>query len=143
MKRIWTKGELRIAYYIAKWGYHALNITEEELVDHVIGDTSTTSLRRQSANFRFILGIDGYQLEHVSRAQKNLVDELASQNQQQVRRDITAFIDHRSDEIFDRKVSSHNKVVEKKKEDLNNQLQLDFKNKLAIISRGRNLRPVA
>ena len=46
-KKDWSKEELTIAYYIAKWDLSGIDATMEELALAVIGDTTVTSLDMQ------------------------------------------------------------------------------------------------
>jgi len=63
-KRIWSKQELTIAYYVAKFNLNGLeNISLSELAEDVIKNTTKQSLNMQVANFRYLLDIPGHKLE--------------------------------------------------------------------------------
>lgn len=93
-KRIWNKHELSIAYYVAKWGYYGINTTEDNLVYHIIGDTTVKSFRIQVAKFRFLLGLSAVQ-EYYSPSKnvKDVVKELEDKTVSQVRKIISDYIE--------------------------------------------------
>lgn len=140
-QRIWSKDELIIAYYIARYGYSGLNICEDDLVDYVIGDTTKNSLRMQSANFRYLLGIEGYALSHTSELQREIVEELKNKTTTQVRKIIQAKLEQSSDLISLGIVKKNNHSIEKRKDQLNQQLKLNFEKEFERRSRGRKLIP--
>ena len=141
-KRIWNNEELTIAYYIAKWDLNGLNMTEEDLADYVIGNTSTQSLRMQTANFRHLLGLEGYSLEDASEAQKSVVDLMANKTVTQVRNIIFTYADSVSDQISANKAKKTNSKIDIRKDELNDMLQMNFENQLAMKSMNRRLRRI-
>lgn len=141
-KRIWTKEELTIAYYIAKWDYNGLQISEEDLVDGVIGRTTKPSLKMQIANFRYVLGIEGFKLEHASQAMKDLADELANKTVTQVRNLVVDIIVKSDTDIVKAQSSRSNKAIDKRRESLNKVSEETFQNKMRALGKYRNLTPV-
>lgn len=140
-KRIWSKDELTIAYYIAKWGYAGLRISEYDFAEYIIGNTSIPSLKMQVANFRYLLGIDGFKLEDASKAMKDLTEELSNSTITQVRRMILNYVDSCNEKIEIEKSKSINKQVNKRRDELNEQYDNNFKAKLNMMqSQGRRLR---
>lgn len=139
-KRIWSTNELIIAYYIAKYDYLKLKITEYDFAEHIIGNTSVQSLRMQVANFRYLLGIEGYQLEHSSKLMKTIVDDLAHKTDVEIRRMINDYVStiDTSSQIKTKK--DINKAANKRRDELNAQYEKNFQNKLATLGRYRNLR---
>lgn len=140
-KRFWTREELIIAYYIAKWDYSGLNISEHDFANYVITDTTVASLRMQTACFRQLLGLDGHRLAHCSELMKELVKELENKTISQVRKLIFSYVDLQEDNIKILTIQKENKIVNKKRDQLNTQYQLDFDNKLKSLRRYRNLTP--
>ena len=132
MKHSWTKQDLTVAYYIAKWDLNGLGISKDEIIDNVIGDSTVPSLNMQVANFRYLLGIEGYQLEHASEAMKDLVDELQNKTVTQVRAIVNAYIDKRYQKSRQTNVNKHNRQIEKKREELNEFEQRNHKAKLEV-----------
>jgi hypothetical protein len=141
-KRIWSTEELTIAYYISKWDYSGLNISEEDLVNGVICDTTVASLRMNVANFRNLLNIEGFNLDHTTKAQKQLVEDLKDVTMMQVRQSVLAKISSSFENIKEQKVV---KEINKKSEKLakaNKELQAEFERKLALAQKGRNLKKI-
>lgn len=141
-KRIWNKQELTIAYYIAKWDIGGLKITEQELVDYVIGRTTRPSLKMQVANFRFLLQLDGPQLEDASQAMRSLAEELSNHTVVQVRSIIFNYIDKMEDVILEQKTKGINATINKRRDELNAQLESNFLAQVAQKSIGRRLRKI-
>jgi len=139
-KRIWNTEELTMAYYIAKWDENGLKMSKEDLAEYVITNTSTQSLKMQAANFRFLLGLEGYQLEDASAAQRQLVDELDNLTVTQVRNIIFTYSDSVSDRTEELKRKSANKSVNQKRDDENAKLDEVFQAKVKSLSQFRNLR---
>jgi hypothetical protein len=139
-KRIWNNNELIIAYYVAKWDVNGLKMTEEELAEYVIGNTSAQSLKMQAANFRHLLGIEGYTLEDASQAQRDVVEQLKNSTVTQVRNMIFTYTDSVQEEFDARKASKTNKAVNEKRDQLNAQLQKDFEAQLKMKGMYRRLR---
>lgn len=139
-KRIWNTNELTIAYYIAKWDINGLKMSREDLADFVITNTSVRSLNMQAANFRFLLGLEGYQLEDASQAQRQLVDELDNMTVTQVRNTIFTYADSVSERTEELRVTFANKSVNQKRDEANTQLDAIFQKKVMSMSKFRNLR---
>lgn len=141
-KRIWNNNELIIAYYVAKWDVNGLNMTEDELAEYVIGNTSTQSLRMQAANFKHLLGIEGYTLEDASQAQRDVVEQLKNSTVTQVRNIIFTYTDSVQEEFDARKASKVNKEVNEKRDQLNEKLQKDFEAQLKMKGMYRRLKKI-
>lgn len=141
-KRIWNNNELIIAYYIAKWDVNGLKMTEEELAEFVIGNTSTQSLKMQAANFRHLLGIEGYTLEDASNAQRDVVEQLKNKTVTQVRNIIFTYADSVSEQVATLKATKSNKVVNEKRDELNKLMQKNFENELKMKMMNRRLRKI-
>jgi len=138
-KRIWSEQELTIAYYIARWDYAGLKISEHDMVEFIIGDTTINSLNMQVANFRFLLGIDGYQLSHTSKTMRALVDSLSRKTIVQIRRMVLDYIFSKGEyeSVVGKKVK--NEAASKKERELNRQYQINFEKELARRTMGRSL----
>lgn len=141
-KRIWTKGELTIAYYIAKWNYNGLGADEAHIVDNVIGDTTRASLNMQTANFRYLLGIEGPQLDHTSQLQADIVEEYKNKTVTQMRKVLDNIIEPLSLKIKERKVFTNNSKTKERANALNEQSELNFHNKLKAMRMHRRLKPL-
>ena len=141
-KRIWNKEELTIAYFIAKWGVDPLKMSEDELVEYVIGDTTKNSLKKQVANFRYLLNLDGYKLKDYSKAMSELVDELKNETYTNVKNSIEGYITENQDKISNLLVKSSNKKIDEKKHLLNKDLDDNFNRQLEAKRRFRRLRHV-
>lgn len=128
--RIWSEKELTIAYYIAKWDFNGLGVSEEDVVELIIGETTIPSLKMQIANFRFLLNIEGYQLKDVSKAMKDLADKLKDKTMSQVRKIVLEIIDEQSEIIEKAQISRNNKLANSRRDVLNQQEVLDHENKL-------------
>lgn len=139
-KRIWNTEELTIAYYIAKWDINGLKMSREDLANFVITNTSVRSLNMQAANFRYLLGLEGYQLEDASQAQRQLVDELDNMTVTQVRNNIFTYADSVSDRTEELRVTFENKSVNQKRDEANAQLDAVYQKKVKSLSQFRNLR---
>lgn len=141
-KRIWTRAELTIAYYIAKWDYNGLKVSEEDLIEAVIGDTTKRSLDMQVANFRYILGIEGYSLEHFSKAQDDVATSLQNKTITQVRRLIETIIRNSDAKISFQQNRRNNDKIEDVRKQLNTDEQNRFEAKMNAFSKYRRLTPV-
>ena len=85
-QRIWNQNELTIAYYASKYGtLNGLNMSKEELVDYVIGNTSERSFDMQVANFNYLLGIGESKYTDYSKAMVKVVEDLKNKTVTQVR----------------------------------------------------------
>jgi hypothetical protein len=135
----WNREELIIAYYIAKWDYTGLKISETELVNYVIGNSTVPSLQMQTANFRHLLGVEGYKLSAGDGCvgKKEIVDEMSNKTVTQVRGIIFEYIDNIMDKVKERTTNTHNKEVNKKRDALNAQ---EERNYLAQVAQKRKFR---
>lgn len=139
-KRIWSKEELIIAYYISKWDLNGLNVSEDELVEAVIGRTTIPSLRMQVSNFRYLMNIEGQQLSHASEDMKELVGELQNTTVTNVRRMVLDYINLHIDKVRSVTNNKSNKIVAAKAKELNEQEELIHLNKLVSLRKYRRLR---
>lgn len=139
-KRIWNKEELTIAYYIAKWGLTGIDVTPEELAESVIGDTTEASLQMQVANFRSILNIEGFQLDHTSKAQNDLINEYKNTTMTQIRAQVISKIQSSVSNIISNKKKKNALESSKRVQSLNADLQKNHDNKVASMQKYRNLR---
>ena len=139
-KRIWNKEELIIAYYIAKWGLTGIDVTPEELAESVIGDTTEASLQMQVANFRSILNIEGFQLDHTSKAQNDLINEYKNTTMTQIRAQVISKIQSSVSNIISNKKKKNALESSKRVQSLNADLQKNHDNKVASMQKYRNLR---
>lgn len=141
-QRIWTRAELTIAYYIAKWDFNGLKISEKDLAEGVIGDTTVRSLQMQVANFRFILGYDGYVLKDYSKAQSEVATVLQNKTITQVRKIVDTIIE-KSDVKLEKLENRRNNVkVNEVKNKLNKEAEELFAAKLFNLRKYRRLTPV-
>ena len=139
--KIWTKEDLTIAYYIAKWDYSGLGINEDGLVE-VIGNTTKASLLKQTANFRFILGIDGYKLNGSSKNKKVLADELQNKTITQVRKIVLDAIESSDYDVQKAEGTRTNTIIKKRTDKLNEESEQAFQNKLKALRKHQNLKPI-
>lgn len=141
-KRFWSTNELIIAYYIAKWDYIGLDLSEEDLIEYVIKDTTANSLKMQVANFRYLLNIEGSQLQHASKLMRQIADDLQHKTRIQVKRIIKSYVRDIDANIEIRGRKEDNKKAYKKRDELNAQYKINFENKLkAYRKRGIRLTP--
>jgi len=143
-EKVWSEEELIIAYYIAKWNLSGIQISEEDLAAYVI-DTTANSLKMQTANFRHLLQIDGYQLAagpSLGCNKRVIIDKLKDKTITQVRKIILDYIDSIDKDILKRKSTSVNLSINKNKEKLNKTSQLIFEQKLKSLNKYRNLRKI-
>lgn len=61
-KKIWSKNDLIIALFIAKFSIRGLGKLKPEIAKDIIQDTTVKSLNMQAANFRYLLNLDGVKL---------------------------------------------------------------------------------
>jgi len=142
LKHEWSEKDLVVAYYISKWDYSGLGIDEEDLVDTVIPNTTVQSLSMQVANFRHLLNIEGYKLSDSSKLMKVIVDKYDGLSMLKVRGIVSEIIDG-CDVELGRGIRS-NKLVDKKKLELNAELERNFQAKLKLMKNmGRNLKRVS
>jgi len=140
-KRMWTKEELTIAYYIAKWDYNGLRATENDLVDIAIGNTTKASLNMHVANFRHLLNIDGYKLENTSKLMDVIIEELKNKTITQVRSIVNKILAGKEDKFAAAQTNRNNAKIAEGAEKANILLTLIFEKKLKSMNRYRNLIP--
>jgi hypothetical protein len=142
-KRIWSREELIIAYYIAKWDYNGLSITSEDIVDIAIKGSSKSSLNMHVANFRHLLNIDGYKLEHTSKLMDEVVEEMKNKTVTQVRGIVNMILDKKEDELEAARVKRKNAQIAERAEKANVVLFLIFENKVKAMQKHRRLRKLS
>lgn len=143
-QRIWNQKELTIAYYASKYGtLNGLNMSKEELVNYVIGNTSERSFDMQVANFNYLLGIGESKYTDYSKAMVQVVEELKNKTVTQVREMILDYAIEIDEVVARRKTELANKKVSTKTQELNDELNKNFEAKLnAMRLSGRRLTPV-
>lgn len=142
IKHEWMENDLVIAFYISKWDYSGLGVDENDVVDSVIPNTTVHSLNMQVANFRHLLNIDGYKLSDSSKMMGVIVDKYESSTMLEVRKIVTDIIDGSNVELG--RDIRNNKNVNKRKTELNSELNKNFESKLKLFRMmGRRLKKVA
>lgn len=143
-QRIWNQSELTIAYYASKYGtLNGLNMSKEELVNYVIGNTSERSFDMQVANFNYLLGIGDSKYTDYSKAMVQVVEDLKNKTVTQVREIILDYAISIDEQVAKRKTELQNKKVSTKTQELNEELNKNFEAKLqAMRKMGRRLTPV-
>lgn len=141
-RRIWTKDELIIAYYIAKWNYSGLKTTEDELVNYVIQNTTAASLFMQVSNFRNLITGSEEGLSNPSKLMAEIFDELANKTMIQVRNIVLDYMDSKEEDIKSIKVSKANAKVNEKRDKANAELQAVFDRKMAYKNKYQRLTKV-
>tara|TARA_R110000744_G_scaffold380220_1_gene500315 strand:+ start:92 stop:523 length:432 start_codon:yes stop_codon:yes gene_type:complete len=139
-KKDWSKEELTIAYYIAKWDLSGIDSTMEELALVVIGNTTVKSLDMQVMHFRRLLNLEENTLFANSKRMEELRKDYKDLTMTQVRKLVVSKIQSCSSDII-----SYNKnkaVLESSKrvEKLNAASELLFQNKIKELKKHRNLR---
>jgi len=140
--RIWTREELIITYYVTRYDLTGLGITEEDLVLGVIGGTTVHSFHMQQANFRYGLGIEGYQLDSVSRSMWNLIEEFKDKEMLDIRPMIIDYISKSNEKIKKSQIQQRNKKTETKMSEANRLLDEQFQRELKKKMFGRRLKKV-
>ena len=143
-RRIWNNEELTIAYYITKWGYSGLDISEEDLVNGVIGNTTAASLLKQTANFRDIMNIEGFKLGNgqAQPAKEAVVEELKNMTMTQVRKLVISKIESSEESIKSFNKNLAKTELNKRVIDLNNNLNDIHNKKVAALLSHRNLKRI-
>jgi hypothetical protein len=128
-KKKWSKEDLTVVYYFSKWGLTGLDVTEEELVESVL-DTTHYSFNSQTANFRFLLNLDGHKLEHASKAMITLIEETKNLTMTQVRNIVIDIINKERLEdrptVAEKDAKSHNDKIAKLAEEKNQKSRTRF-----------------
>jgi len=73
---------------------------------------------------------------------KSLVEELKDKTYTQLKKDVLKIIDNSYPDRKEAKISKHNKIVNKRRDELNNQLNQTFKDKMKSLLRFRRLRKI-
>ena len=138
----WSKKELQIAYYIAKWDMNGLAIEVEDLMAGVIVGTTKSSLTRQVANFRYILDIPGYQLKNGSKAMAKIVEEFKDTTMTNVRKIVLKTIADAGVKVEIVKRNRINNKISNNTQLMNDRLQENFEANLRMAGMFRRLKPV-
>lgn len=143
-KRIWNNEELTFAYYVAKYGnLSALKMTKEDVVHHIIGDTTEHSFDMQVENFRNLLGIVDSPYNNYSQKMVEVSESLKNTTITNVRTILMDYAIKMDDVAESRRVARANKSLTEKKDILNEELNKNFEAKLANFAKmGRRLTPV-
>lgn len=143
-KRIWNTEELTFAYYVAKHGnLDALKMNKEDVVYHIIGDTTERSFDMQVENFRHLLGIGESKYDNYSQKMVEVSESLKNTTITNVR---TILMDYaiKMDAIAEeRRIKRANVSKMEKRDLLNVELNKNFEAKLeAMRLSGRRLTPI-
>ena len=144
-KKKWSKDDLTIAYYFSKWNLTGLGIEQDELVESVL-NTTHYSFNSQVANFRSILNIEGHQLEHASKAMKDLIVEYKGLTMMQVRIIVIDFIMAEQTEerptVAETDAKAHNEKIAKQTEKLNQKSRVTWAQHIKGLQKHRNLKKI-
>ena len=138
-KRIWSKEELTIVYYIAKWDLSGIDITMEELANAVIGNTTLVSLNMQVSHFRSILDIEETNLTGASNVMRELVEEYKDFTMTQIRAKVVSKIQSSDSDIISHRKKKVSLESSKRVAKLNEASRLVFENKIKGLQKHRNL----
>ena len=143
-KRIWNNEELTFAYYVAKHGnLKALQMTKEDVVYHIIGNTTERSFDMQVENFRNLLGLVDSPYNNYSQKMVEVSESLKNTTITNVRTILMDYAIKMDDVAEERRVKRANVSVSTKRQELNSELNKNFENKLAAMRKsGRRLTPV-
>ena len=81
----WTENDTILCYYYTKFGLKNLMYNTEEKLSGYIG-TTLGSLKKQSMNFRYLMGMNTKTLSDFSKLQKDVFDVLEDYSYIQVHR---------------------------------------------------------
>lgn len=142
--RIWSKKELTIAFYIAKFGHVGLSASESEIAHGVIGNTTIVSLHMQIKHFKSILGIPGYTLNvEARRLMQEVVSDHKDTTSSNLRKYVNQVIEERRENIIKAERENINKKASGNAAKINKQEEINFKAKLDLYKRmGRRLSPL-
>lgn len=87
----WTENDTILCYYYTKFGLKNLMYDTEEKLSGYIG-TTLHSLRKQSMNFRYLMGKNTKTLSDFSKLQKDVFDVMEGYNFTQVHRFVKSII---------------------------------------------------
>lgn len=80
---LWTENDTILCYYYTKFGLEHLMYNTEEKLSGYIG-TTLLSLKKQSMNFRYLMGKKTRTLSDFSKIQKDVFDVLEGYNFNQI-----------------------------------------------------------
>lgn len=137
----WTRQDMTLAYYVAKWGTNGLEVESiKDLAEHVI-ESSVRSLSMQASNFRHLLNIEGSQLSDYSKLAAEIVEELANKTYTQVKALCNQII--ADSDIKANKAQAINQECAKKRTQFKADSEARLQRELARYSSfGRRLRPL-
>tara|TARA_R110002126_G_scaffold1823_4_gene10882 strand:+ start:381 stop:818 length:438 start_codon:yes stop_codon:yes gene_type:complete len=141
-KRIWSKEELTIVYYIAKWDLSGIDISMEELAEAVIGNTTLVSLNMQVSHFKNILNIEETNLTGASNLMRELLEDYRDCTMTQIRARVISKIQSSVSNIISHKKIKASLESSKRIAKLNKASDLVFENKLKGLRKHRNLRKI-
>tara|TARA_R110000737_G_scaffold317350_1_gene327961 strand:+ start:136 stop:585 length:450 start_codon:yes stop_codon:yes gene_type:complete len=143
-KRIWNNEELTFAYYVAKHGnLKALQMTKEDVVYHIIGNTTERSFDMQVENFRHLLGIGESAYDNYSQKMVEVSESLKNTTITNVRTILMNYATKMDVVAQERRVKRANESKMEKRDELNSTLNKNFEAKLeAMRLSGRRLTPV-
>ncbi|AGH56729.1 hypothetical protein Phi19:2_gp079 [Cellulophaga phage phi19:2] len=123
-KRIWSESELLIAYSVALWE-DRMNFDHQYFVD-AIGQTTLNSFAKQVANFRYLLGREGFKLDHTSKKQREMIDKYDKCSKDSIFILNTKFLESRSMDIEIAKSKRRRSQQTKRVAALNAQIGINF-----------------
>ena len=143
-QRIWNNEELTFAYYVAKHGnLDALKMRKDDVVYHIIGDTTVRSFDMQVENFRNLLGIVDSPYNNYSQKMVEVSESLKNTTITNVR---TILMDYaiKMDEVATaRRIKRENEEKMSKVNELNKEMNKNFNAQLNMMKlMGRNLTPI-
>tara|TARA_R110002126_G_scaffold50551_4_gene139217 strand:- start:2404 stop:2874 length:471 start_codon:yes stop_codon:yes gene_type:complete len=143
-KKIWNNEELTFAYYVAKHGnLKALQMTKEDVVHHIIGNTTERSFDMQVENFRHLLGIGESAYDHYSQKMVEVSESLKNTTITNVRTILMNYATKMDVVTQERRVKRANESKMERRDELNSTLNKNFEAKLeAMRLSGRRLTPV-
>ena len=142
--RIWNNEELTFAYYVAKFGQlEKMKMTKDDVVYHIIGDTTERSFDMQVENFRNLLGLVDSPYNNYSQKMVEVSESLKNTTITNVRTILMDYAIKMDSVAEERRVKRANVSVSTKRQELNSELNKNFENKLAAMRKsGRRLTPV-
>ena len=142
--RIWNNEELTFAYYVAKFGQlEKMKMTKDDVVYHIIGNTTERSFDMQVENFRNLLGLVDSPYNNYSQKMVEVSESLKNTTITNVRTILMDYAIKMDSVAEERRVKRANVSVSTKRQELNSELNKNFENKLAAMRKsGRRLTPV-
>ena len=143
-QRIWNNEELTFAYYVAKFGQlEKLKMTKEDVIYHIIGNTTERSFDMQVENFRNLLGLVDSPYNNYSQKMVEVSESLKNTTITNVR---TILMDYaiKMDEVATaRRIKRENVSKMDKRDELNKEMNKNFNAQLNMMKlMGRNLTPI-